>query len=140
MSLLEARKISKTFGGLHALNAVSLAIESGEIFGLIGPNGAGKTTLFNVLTGLYKPDSGAVLFNGVNVTGKKANRVVEAGMARTFQNIRLFANMTAVENVMVGRHLRGRAGAVGAVLRDRSKLAVGAVGEEGGTGVLAYVG
>ena len=140
MPLLEARKISKSFGGLQALNAVSLAIEPGEIFGLIGPNGAGKTTLFNVLTGLYKPDAGAVLFNSINVTGKKANRVVEAGMARTFQNIRLFANMTAVENVMVGRHLRGRAGPLGAVLRDRATLAEEAAIQKRSHELLDYVG
>jgi branched-chain amino acid transport system ATP-binding protein len=140
MPLLEARKITKSFGGLQALNAVSLAIEPGEIFGLIGPNGAGKTTLFNVLTGLYKPDAGAVLFNSINVTGKKANRVVEAGMARTFQNIRLFANMTAVENVMVGRHLRGRAGPLGAVLRDRATLAEEAAIQKRSHELLDYVG
>jgi branched-chain amino acid transport system ATP-binding protein len=140
MPLLEARKITKSFGGLQALNAVSLAIEAGEIFGLIGPNGAGKTTLFNVLTGLYKPDAGAVLFNNINVTGKKANRVVEAGMARTFQNIRLFANMTAVENVMVGRHLRGRAGPLGAVLRDRATLAEEAAIQKRSHELLDYVG
>jgi len=140
MPLLEARKISKSFGGLQALNAVSLAIDPGEIFGLIGPNGAGKTTLFNVLTGLYKPDGGAVLFNSVDVTGKKANRVVEAGLARTFQNIRLFANMTAVENVMVGRHLRGRAGALGAVLRDRATLAEEAAIHKRAHELLDYVG
>ena len=123
MSLLEARNICKSFGGLQALSEVSLAIEIGEIYGLIGPNGAGKTTLFNVLTGLYKPDAGAVLFNDIELTGKKPNLIVAAGVARTFQNIRLFANMTAMENVMVGRHLRARAGALGAVLRDRATLA-----------------
>jgi branched-chain amino acid transport system ATP-binding protein len=123
MSLLEARNIRKSFGGLLALSDVSLAIETGEIYGLIGPNGAGKTTLFNVLTGLYKPDAGAVLFHGANLTGKKPNLIVAAGVARTFQNIRLFANMTAMENVMVGRHLRARAGALGAVLRDRATMA-----------------
>jgi len=123
MSLLAARNICKSFGGLQALSEVSLAIETGEIYGLIGPNGAGKTTLFNVLTGLYKPDTGAVLFNDVELTGKKPNLIVAAGVARTFQNIRLFANMTALENVMVGRHLRARAGALGAVLRDRATLA-----------------
>jgi len=123
MSLLEARNICKSFGGLQALSEVSLAIEAGEIYGLIGPNGAGKTTLFNVLTGLYKPDAGAVLFNDIELTGKKPNLIVAAGVARTFQNIRLFANMTAMENVMVGRHLRARAGALGAVLRDRATLA-----------------
>jgi branched-chain amino acid transport system ATP-binding protein len=123
MSLLEARNICKSFGGLQALSEVSLAIETGEIYGLIGPNGAGKTTLFNVLTGLYKPDAGAVLFDGTELTRKKPNLIVEAGVARTFQNIRLFANMTAMENVMVGRHLRARAGALGAVLRDRATMA-----------------
>ena len=123
MPLLQARNICKSFGGLLALSEVSLAIETGEIYGLIGPNGAGKTTLFNVLTGLYKPDAGAVLFNDIELTGKKPNLIVAAGVARTFQNIRLFANMTALENVMVGRHLRARAGALGAVLRDRATLA-----------------
>jgi len=118
MPLLEARKISKSFGGLQALAEVSLAIESGEIYGLIGPNGAGKTTMFNVLTGLYKPSSGNVLVDGADVTGRKPYVIVEAGVARTFQNIRLFANMTAIENVMVGRHPRTHAGALGAILRD----------------------
>jgi branched-chain amino acid transport system ATP-binding protein len=140
MPLLEARNIRKSFGGLQALSEVSLAIEPGEIYGLIGPNGAGKTTLFNVLTGLYKPDGGAVSFNGIELTGKKANLVVEAGIARTFQNIRLFANMTALENVMVGRHLRARAGALGAVLRDRATLAEEAAIRRRAHELLHYVG
>jgi len=140
MPLLEASNIRKSFGGLQALSEVSLAIEPGEIYGLIGPNGAGKTTLFNVLTGLYKPDGGAVLFNGIELTGKKANLVVEAGIARTFQNIRLFANMTALENVMVGRHLRARAGALGAVLRDRATLAEEAAIRRRAHELLHYVG
>ena len=122
MPLLEARNIGKAFGGLQALNDVSIGIEPGEIYGLIGPNGAGKTTLFNVLTGLYKPDSGSILFDGNDVTAKKPNRIAEAGIARTFQNIRLFANMSADENVMVGRHLRTKSGAIGAVLRNRRTL------------------
>jgi branched-chain amino acid transport system ATP-binding protein len=120
MALLEARKIGKSFGGLQALSDVSISIEPGEIYGLIGPNGAGKTTLFNVLTGLYKPDRGDVLFDGADLTGQKPNRIAEAGIARTFQNIRLFANMAAIENVMVGRHLRTKAGPIGAVLRDKA--------------------
>ncbi len=140
MPLLEARKIRKSFGGLQALSEVSLAIEPGEIYGLIGPNGAGKTTLFNVLTGLYKPDAGAVVFNGIELTGKKPNLVVEAGVARTFQNIRLFANMTAMENVMVGRHLRARAGALGAVLRDSATLAEEAAIRRRAHELLEYVG
>ena len=140
MLLLEARNIHKSFGGLQALNKVSLAIEPCEIYGLIGPNGAGKTTLFNVLTGLYKPDAGAVVFNGTELTGKKPNRIVEAGVARTFQNIRLFANMTAIENVMVGRHLRSRAGALGAVLRDKATRAEEGAIRRRAHELLEYVG
>ncbi|HTS54396.1 MAG TPA: ABC transporter ATP-binding protein [Burkholderiales bacterium] len=140
MVLLEARKLSKSFGGLLALSEVSLAIAPAEIYGLIGPNGAGKTTLFNVLTGLYRADAGVVVFNGTELTGKKPNAIVEAGVARTFQNIRLFANMTAIENVMVGRHLRARAGAWGAVLRDRATLAEEASIRRRAHELLEYVG
>lgn len=118
MSLLKARGVSKRFGGLLAINEVSLFIEEKEIYGLIGPNGAGKTTFFNLLTGLYAPDSGEFYFNGAKLTTTKPHAVAEQGIARTFQNIRLFANMTALENVMVGRHVRTRAGVMGAVLRD----------------------
>jgi branched-chain amino acid transport system ATP-binding protein len=118
MALLEAHKISKSFGGLQALADVSVKIERGEIYGLIGPNGAGKTTMFNVLTGLYKPSAGRILIEGTDLTGRKPHVIVEAGVARTFQNIRLFGHMTAQENVMVGRHLRTHAGALGAILRD----------------------
>ena len=116
-ALLDVRGVTKRFGGLTALDAVSASVASNEIFGLIGPNGAGKTTLFNVLTGVYGPDAGEVVFEGVRVSGFKPHRIAEHGIARTFQNIRLFGNMTALENVMVGRHLRTRAGVVGAVLR-----------------------
>ena len=115
--LLVATAISKHFGGLSALNEVSLTVARGEIFGLIGPNGAGKTTLFNVLTGIYRPDSGEFSFAGKRLSGLKPHRVAEHGIARTFQNIRIFANMTALENVMVGWHVRTRAGVIGAVLR-----------------------
>jgi branched-chain amino acid transport system ATP-binding protein len=118
MALLEAHGLCKAFGGLLALSEVSLTIERGEIYGLIGPNGAGKTTMFNVLTGLYQPTGGSFRVDGTDLTGRKPHLIVEAGVARTFQNIRLFAHMTASENVMVGRHLRTRAGALGAVLRD----------------------
>jgi branched-chain amino acid transport system ATP-binding protein len=119
MALLEAHHIDKAFGGLRALSDVSLSIERGEIYGLIGPNGAGKTTLFNVFTGLYRCDAGKVLLDGADLIGRKPHQIAQAGIARTFQNIRLFAYMTALENVMVGRHPRTRAGALGAVLRDR---------------------
>ena len=115
--LLAASAISKRFGGLAALTGVTLAIARGEIFGLIGPNGAGKTTLFNVLTGIYPPDTGEFSFDGAPLTGMKSHRVCARGIARTFQNIRLFANMTALENVMVGRHVRTRAGVAGAIFR-----------------------
>ena len=115
--LLAAENLSKQFGGLAALSDVSFTINQGEIFGLIGPNGAGKTTLFNVLTGLYTPSSGTVMLAGYALLGLKPHQVVKFGLARTFQNIRLFANMTALENVMVGRHVRTRAGVIGAILR-----------------------
>lgn len=118
--LLETRGVEKRFGGLTALSDISIAIRRGEIYGLIGPNGAGKTTLFNVLTGLYVPERGEVVFDGAALSGLKPYRVALAGIARTFQNIRLFANMTALENVMVGRHLRTQAGVVGAMLRTRA--------------------
>jgi len=118
MILLGARSVSKHFGGLFALDEVSLSIQDGEIYGLIGPNGAGKTTLFNVLTGLYSPDSGEFFFNGEKLLATKPHAVAERGIARTFQNIRLFGNMSALDNVMVGRHVRTRAGVIGAVLRD----------------------
>lgn len=115
--LLSAENVSKRFGGLAALEEVSLSVSTGEIYGLIGPNGAGKTTLFNVLTGLYEASAGNVTFNGNSLIGRKPHQVVGFGLARTFQNIRLFANMTVLENVMVGRHTRTRAGVLGAVLR-----------------------
>ncbi|MCG8995558.1 ABC transporter ATP-binding protein [Laribacter hongkongensis] len=122
-TLLKIEGITKRFGGLVALNEVGLTINKGEIYGLIGPNGAGKTTLFNVLTGLYQPDEGSFTFNGRDLFRKKPHVVVEAGIARTFQNIRLFGEMTALENVMVGRHVRTKAGALGAILRDRRTMA-----------------
>jgi len=118
-SLLAIDNIAKRFGGITALDGVSLAITRGEIYGLIGPNGAGKTTLFNVLTGLYTPSSGAVRFADQALHGLKPHQVLRLGLARTFQNIRLFANMTALENVMVGRHARSRAGVLGAIFRNR---------------------
>jgi branched-chain amino acid transport system ATP-binding protein len=117
MSLLTASHISKGFGGLMALSDVSLSVERGEIFGLIGPNGAGKTSLFNCLTGLYIPDQGDVRLDGLQLIGRAPHLVLKAGLARTFQNIRLFGNMSALENVMTGRHCRTRTGVFGAVLR-----------------------
>jgi len=138
--LLEARNISKHFGGVQALKDVSLTINSGEIYGLIGPNGAGKTTFFNVLTGLYSRDDGEVLFNGKFLKLGNPAAVAEAGVARTFQNIRLFANMTALENVMVGRHVRTRSGILGAVLRTRSNRHEEAAIQRRAEELLHYVG
>ncbi len=119
-TLLELRGIGKRFGGLAALSEVSLHIRSGEIYGLIGPNGAGKTTLFNIITGLYQLDEGTFQFAGSSYARCKPHVLAHAGIARTFQNIRLFANMTALENVMVGRHVRTHAGIWGALACNRA--------------------
>jgi branched-chain amino acid transport system ATP-binding protein len=139
-ALLDMSGVSKYFGGLAALNDVSLHIHAGEIYGLIGPNGAGKTTLFNVLTGLYRPDTGTIRLRGNPLAGLKPNQVAGLGLARTFQNIRLFANMTAIENVMVGRHLRTRAGIVGAILRDNVTRAEETAIQQRARELLEYVG
>jgi branched-chain amino acid transport system ATP-binding protein len=117
--VLLARSVNKRFGGLQALSDVAIQIDQGQIYGLIGPNGAGKTTFFNVLTGLVIPDSGTFELAGQSYWPTDAHRVAKSGIARTFQNIRLFPDMTALENVMVGRHVRTRANALDAVLRTR---------------------
>lgn len=117
MALLEIRNIEKDFGGLIALNNVSFDVHTGEIVSVIGPNGAGKTTLFNCLTGYTKPDKGEVYFTGKNITGFDPHEVNELGMARTFQQIRLFMNLTIMENVLIGMHARTRAGVFAALLR-----------------------
>jgi branched-chain amino acid transport system ATP-binding protein len=116
--LLTCRDVMKSFGGIQALTGVDFSIAAGEIYGLIGPNGAGKTTLFNVLTGIYAPDAGSMLFEGAELAGLQSHEIVRRGIARTFQNIRLFAQLSALENVMIGRHVRTRAGVLGAILRD----------------------
>ena len=109
MALLEVRDVTLRFGGIVALDGVSFDVEEGQISGLIGPNGAGKTTAFNVITRLYKPDSGDVLLDGASLLKQPAYRIVRKGVARTFQNIQLFRTMSVLENVMVGAHGRGRA-------------------------------
>jgi branched-chain amino acid transport system ATP-binding protein len=139
-SLLRAEKVSKHFGGLAALSEVSFSIGRGEIYGLIGPNGAGKTTLFNVLTGLYSLDGGELTLDGHAIHGQKPSQVTALGLARTFQNIRLFANMSALENVMVGRHVRTRAGVLGAILRGAGTRAEEAAIRRRAHELLAYVG
>jgi branched-chain amino acid transport system ATP-binding protein len=116
--ILEVRGLTKRFGGLVALSSVEFSIAEGGIYGLIGPNGAGKTTLFNVITGLYRQDEGTVAFRGTPLEKTSPDRIAALGIARTFQNIRLFANLSALENVMIGRHVRTRAGVFGAIVRD----------------------
>ena len=138
--LLEARGLGKRFGGLQALSDVSFDIRAGEIFGLIGPNGAGKTTLFNVLTGLYVPEEGQVSFRGRDLVGAAPYEVAELGLARTFQNIRLFGNLSALENVMIGRHVRTRSGVLGAVLRTRGNRAEEAAIQRRAHELLEYTG
>ena len=139
-ALVRADGIGKRFGGVQALGGVGFSINAGEVYGLIGPNGAGKTTLFNVLTGIYMPDAGQFQFAGRDITGLKPHEVAAAGIARTFQNIRLFANLSALENVMIGRHVRTRAGVLGAVLRNRATLAEEAAIEKRALELLDYVG
>ncbi len=119
MSLLELKSIDKIFGGLHAVRGVSFAVERGSIFGLIGPNGAGKTTLFNVITGVYRPEHGEILLSGKALTGLRPALVAARGVARTFQNIRIFRTMTVAENVMVAGHHLHSASIADAMLRTR---------------------
>jgi branched-chain amino acid transport system ATP-binding protein len=106
--LLETRGVTKRFGGLMAVKALSMQVRSGALFGLIGPNGAGKTTVFNLLTGVYEPTEGEILFDGLPVAGRRPYEIARRGITRTFQNIRLFTDMTVLENVMTARHLRSR--------------------------------
>jgi branched-chain amino acid transport system ATP-binding protein len=115
--ILRLDHVTKRFGGLVAVNDVSFDVKKGEVFALIGPNGAGKTTLFNGVTGLLPPTDGSVLFEGQEIAGTKPHKVAQLGIARTFQNIRLFEYMTALENVLVGQHSRMRAGLFGSILR-----------------------
>ena len=117
MALLEVSALSKRFGGVHAVNDVSFHVRKGMIKAIIGPNGAGKTTLFNMVSGFVAPDRGVVSFDGEAIQGRPPHRVAARGISRTFQHIKLFAQMTALENVMVGRHLRTRAGFVSGMLR-----------------------
>ena len=139
-TILRVAGISKRFGGLQALSDVGVTIARGQVYGLIGPNGAGKTTFFNVITGLYTPDSGSFELAGKPYQPKAVHEVAKAGIARTFQNIRLFAEMTALENVMVGRHIRTRSGLIGALFRTaafkREEAQIGQRAHE----LLDYVG
>ena len=138
--VLKVQGVSKRFGGLQALSDVGITIERGQIYGLIGPNGAGKTTFFNVLTGLYTPDSGSFELAGKPYKPSAVHQVAKAGIARTFQNIRLFAEMTALENVMVGRHVRTHSGLFGAIFRTSSFKSEEAAIEKRAMELLEYVG
>ncbi|WP_334196596.1 ABC transporter ATP-binding protein, partial [Muricomes intestini] len=117
MALLEVKNLSISFGGLRAVDGFEIFIQKGQLYGLIGPNGAGKTTIFNMLTGVYKPDSGIIELDGKDITGKKTIDINKAGVARTFQNIRLFKEQTVLDNVKVGLHNRYPYSALTAVLR-----------------------
>jgi branched-chain amino acid transport system ATP-binding protein len=139
-TVLKVTSVSKRFGGLQALSDVGITITRGQVYGLIGPNGAGKTTFFNVITGLYTPDSGTFELGGKPYRPSAVHEVAKAGIARTFQNIRLFAEMTALENVMVGRHVRTGSGLVGAVLRTAGFKAEEAAIAKRAQELLDYVG
>ncbi|MDP4300887.1 ABC transporter ATP-binding protein [Leptothrix discophora] len=139
-TVLEVKGVSKRFGGLQALSDVGITIRKGQVYGLIGPNGAGKTTFFNVITGLYTPDGGTFELGGATYTPQAVHQVAAAGIARTFQNIRLFPEMTALENVMVGRHVRTGSGLVGAIFRTASFKAEEAAIAQRAQELLDYVG
>ena len=138
--VLSVKGVSKRFGGLQALSDVGINISAGEVYGLIGPNGAGKTTFFNVITGLYTPDAGSFELGGKPYKPTAVHEVAKQGIARTFQNIRLFAEMTALENVMVGRHVRTHSGLLGAIFRTSGFKSEEAAIAQRAQELLDYVG
>ena len=138
--MLSVKGVNKSFGGLKALSDVGIEVKKNTVYGLIGPNGAGKTTFFNVITGLYEPDSGEFILNGKPYAPTAVHEVAKAGIARTFQNIRLFGQMTAVENVMVGRHVRTHGGVLGSILGLKSVKAEEKAIRERAMELLEYVG
>ena len=140
MNLFEAHKVTKTFGGLTAVNNVDFVIEQGMIAGLIGPNGAGKTTFFNGMTGIYTITSGEMTFNGHDITKPKPFQITTLGVARTFQNIRLFANMSAIENVLVGEHVRLHSNLIGQIIRDPGTMKEEANAHAKALDMLEFVG
>jgi branched-chain amino acid transport system ATP-binding protein len=139
-NLLVAEKVRKEFGGLIATDDIDFTIPRGSIVALIGPNGAGKTTFFNQITGVYQPTSGSIIFDGTEVVGKPPHAIVELGVGRTFQNIRLFAQMTAIENVLVGMHCRLRGGIFGSVVRTPRVRREEREARELGREILTYCG
>jgi branched-chain amino acid transport system ATP-binding protein len=140
MSFLSCKKVTKRFGGLVAVNAVDFELVPGRIESIIGPNGAGKTTLFNMITGLYRVSGGELTFNGVNLVGKSPDQIMSLGVCRTFQNIRLFANMSAIENVLIGMHCRLRSGLVDVLGNSKRMLAEENVALGKALDLLAYCG
>ena len=140
MALFEARKVTKIFGGLVAVHNVDFTLDQGMIAGLIGPNGAGKTTFFNTMTGIYPVSSGELIFDGHDITKLKPFQITALGVARTFQNIRLFANMSAIENVLVGEHVRLQSNLVGQLLRTPFTLQEEATARKKALDMLDFVG
>ena len=138
--ILTATKVTKRFGGLTAVNAVDLAIKAGSIHSVIGPNGAGKTTFFNCLTGFYRPEEGEILFDGHSLVGLTSDRIVRLGVARTYQNIRLFSNLTAVENVLIGQHIHLKTGVIGGILRPPATIREESMALEEGRRLLEFTG
>ena len=138
--ILETTDVSKVFGGLVAVSEVEFSIPRRGIVSIIGPNGAGKTTFFNMLTGLYKPTTGKIVFDGRDITAGRPDRILALGMSRTFQNIRLFATMSALENVMVGQHARMKAGLMGSIFRPPWVMREERTVAEKGRELLEYVG
>jgi len=140
MALLEARGVTKQFGGLTAVDNIDFSIEKGMIASLIGPNGAGKTTFFNIITGFYQPTKGDIIFDGSSLVGLSTDRITAQGVSRTFQNIRLFDNMTALENTLVGEHCHLRSGLIGAILHTPGTKREEAHAEQRALELLDFVG
>jgi ABC-type branched-subunit amino acid transport system ATPase component len=140
MPILDVQHLTKKFGGVQALNGLDFHVDKGEIVSVIGPNGAGKTSFFNTISGYFSPDGGRVLFNGVDISGHEPHEITELGIARTFQNVRLFPDMTVLENVMVAQHCRTSTGIVGTLLNTRSFRREEAQIEENAKDVLSFFG
>ena len=138
--LLEMKNVVKQFGGLTAVSNMSFSVEKGEIFGVIGPNGAGKTTIFNLITGVYQVTEGDVIFNGQSIEGKKPYQIINLGIARTFQNIRLFTGMTVLENILVGVHDRMKSGLLASIIHTASQQKEEKEAREEAMKLLAFVG
>lgn len=140
MALLETLQLNKAFGGVRAIQDVDFQIDEGEIVSIIGPNGAGKTSFFNVVSGIFAPDSGQVVFDGLDIAGQIPSKITRAGIARTFQNVRLFPNLTVLENVMVGQHCRTKSGVFSAILRTPKFKAEEEMIEEKAKDILSFFG